>query len=113
MDAKSIYTIVAEQTKVDEYALRDSIVKYLDDEKMIDEMGLIVQKKWNHKLIAAIAAVAKVRIVLFNSKTGKYKDFGDEKSKEKIMIYVRGSELALMRKSAKRNNREVRGGHRR
>jgi hypothetical protein len=39
--------------------------------------------------------------VLYNARTGAYKDFGDIRNKEKVMIYVRGSECALMKKSAK------------
>ena len=102
MDVKSLYCIVSNQMKIEEYVLKDSLVKLLDDEKIYDELGLIVQGKWNHVIVDAVSRIAKARIVLFNSRTKKYKDFGDRTLKDKIMIYARGSELALLKKGAKR-----------
>ena len=82
--------------------LKESLVKLLVDEKMDDELGLIVQGKWNHRIVDAVSRVAKARVVLFNSRTKKYKDYGDKTLKDKIMIYARGSELALLKRGAKR-----------
>ena len=102
MDVKSLYCIVSNQMKIEESVLKESLVKLLVDEKMDDELGLIVQGKWNHRIVGAVSRVAKARVVLFNSRTKKYKDFGDETLKDKVMIYARGSELAPLKRSTKR-----------
>ena len=102
IDAKSLYCIVSNQMKIEESMLKESLVKLLDDEKKYNELGLIVQGKWNHVIVDAVSRIAKARIFLFNSRTKKYKDFGDRTLKDKVMIYARGSELALLKKGAKR-----------
>ena len=77
MDVKSLYCIVSNQIRIEEHVLKESLVKLLDDEKKYDELGLIVQGKWNHVIVDAVSRIAKARIVLYNSRTKKYKDFGD------------------------------------
>ena len=104
IDAKSIFTIVAEQTKLEETELKSLLMKELQQEKQDKELDLLKQGKWNHLMLRAISKVTKFRIVLFFAKTRKYKDFGDLENQQKVMIYVRGSDCALMKKGAKSNN---------
>ena len=72
MDAKPIYTIVAEQTKLDETELKASVMKELQQDKKDKEMDLLNQGKWNHCIVEAISKVTKHRIVLFSARTRRY-----------------------------------------
>ena len=67
-------------------------------------MDLVRQDRWNHCIMKTLSKVTKHRIVLFNSRTGRYRDFGDLKVKQKVMIYCRGSDCAAMKKSANINS---------
>ncbi|KAM3130713.1 hypothetical protein pb186bvf_017127 [Paramecium bursaria] len=104
IDAKSIFTIVAEQTKLDETELKSLLMKELQQEKQDKELDLLKQGKWNHLMFEGHFEGDQIqdRAILCEN----------EENKQKVMIYVRGSNCALMKKGAKSNNGRKQGHQR-